>query len=126
MKKLLVLLLVCGSAMADQTPPSVVSVMNGAIDVGTFVSAAPNQSITQTSIGSLTGSTTVTGVPVITSTIVGFASSSSSGTGAVYPSFTVNSLPSSAVVQGAIRTTITNYDLPISTIGPVHHDNHDD
>ena len=127
----IVAMLVSGSVMADSnhsTPaaPTVVSVMNGAIDVGTFVSAAPGQWVSQTSVGSLSGSTSVTGttaVPIITSSIVGYANSAVTGTGSVYPSFTVNYLGSSAVVQGSIATTVTNHPLPVTTIAPSNNNN---
>lgn len=132
MKKLVLLALVVSfQATATQPTPAVTtvtSVMNGSIDVGTFVSAAPNQYQTQTSIGSLTGSTVISGttaVPVITSSITGAASSVSSGTGITHPSFIVNGSPASAVVQGVVNTTLTNYPLVTTTIVPDHHD-HDD
>ena len=128
MKKLTLLALAMAfqvNATPVTTTTAVTSVMNGSIDVGTFVSAAPNQFQNQTSIGSLTGSTIVSGtsaVPVITSSITGAASSVSSGTGLTHSSFVVNNSPASAVVQGIVSTTISSYPLVTTTITPSHHD----
>lgn len=130
MKKLALLALMSFNAAAAAATPvtttAVTSVMNGSIDVGTFVTAAPNQYQTQTSTGSLTGSTVISGtsaVPVITSSVSGAVSSISSGTGITYSSFVVNGAPVSAVVQGSVNSTITNYPLVTSVIAPVtHHD----
>ena len=123
MKKLIILALVL-SFNASAT--NVTSVMNGTIDVGTFVSAAPNQHQTQTSTGSLTGRTVLSGAsftPVVTSSVTGAVSSVSSGTGLTHSSFVVNGSPASAVVQGIVSTTITNYPLITSVISPTpYHD----
>ena len=125
MKKL-ALLVLAASFNATATPvttTAVTSVMNGSIDVGTFVSAAPNQHQTQTSTGSLTGSTVIGGtsaIPVITSSVSGAASSVSSGTGLTHTSFVVNGAPASAVVQGSVNATIVNYPLITTTIVPSH------
>ena len=116
-------------AMATPPTPTVTSVMDGSISVGTFVSAAPGQYQNQTSTGSLTGSTTITHAataPVITSSIVGTASSVSSGTGVTYPSFSVNNIASSAVTQGIVTTTVSNFAIPVTSITPVNHNHNDD
>lgn len=124
--------------VANATPPapvvtSVVSTMNGQIDVGTAVYAAPNQAQTQTSTGSLSGYTTVSQgaiinnvsqAPVITSAITGTAASVTSGTGFTLPSFSVANNPAvSAISQGSISTSITNFSIPVTTITPVNHSN---
>lgn len=115
MKKLTLLALVISfNVSATPVTSTVTSVLNGSIDVGTFVSVAPNQYQNQTSIGSLTGSTVISGTsaaPVITSSISGAASSVSSGTGLTHSSFTVNGSPASAVAQGIVSTTIINHPL---------------
>ena len=111
MKKLIILASVLSFNASANT---VTSALNGTIDVGTFVSAAPNQHQTQTSTGSLTGRTVLSGTsfaPVVTSSVTGAVSSVSSGTGATFSSFVVNGLPSSAVVQGSVSTTIVNQPL---------------
>ena len=116
------------AALATPVAPSVVSVLDGAISVGTFVSAAPSQYQGQTSSGSLTGSTTVTNsltAPVISSSIVGSVSSVSTGTGVTYPSFSINNVASSAVAQGVLTTTVSNFAIPVTSITPVSH-GHDD
>lgn len=116
------------AAMATPVTPSVVSVMDGAISVGTFVSAAPGQYQGQTSTGSLTGSTTVTNsltAPVISSSIVGAVNSISTGTGVTYPSFSINNVASSAVAQGVLTTTVSNFAIPVTSITPVVHGNND-
>lgn len=116
------------AALATPVAPSVVSVLDGAISVGTFVSAAPGQYQGQTSTGSLTGSTTVTNsltAPVISSSIVGSVSSVSTGTGVTYPSFSINNVASSAVAQGVLTTTVSNFTIPVTSITPVVH-GHDD
>jgi hypothetical protein len=122
MKKIiLAAMLVSGSALAAPIPATVTSVLNGTIDVGTFVSAAPGQHQTQTSTGSITGTTTVNHA-TISSSIVGAASSVSSGTGVTYSSFLVNGLPSSAVTQGIVSTTIANHVIPVTTVISHGHD----
>lgn len=142
MKKLTLVAIVAmlsTSAMATPTPPvpvvNVVSTMNGQIDVGTAVYAAPNQAQTQTSTGSLSGFTTVSQgaiinnvaqAPVITSSITGTASSVTSGTGFTLPSFNVANNPAvSAISQGAISTSVTNFSIPVTSITPVTPHNHD-
>ena len=124
MKKLIILASIL-SFNASATTTTVTSVMNGTIDVGTFVSAAPSQHQTQTSTGSLTGRTVLSGTsfaPVVTSSVTGAVSSVSAGTGATYSSFIVNGLPSSAVVQGSVSTTIINQPLVNAhTVLPIHH-----
>lgn len=123
MKKLIILASVL-SFNASATS-NVNSIMNGSIDVGTFVSAAPSQHQTQTSTGSLTGRTVLSGTsfaPVVTSSVTGAVSSVSAGTGATFSSFVVNGLPSSAVVQGSVATTIVNQPLVNAhTVLPIHH-----
>jgi opacity protein-like surface antigen len=143
MKKLTLVAIVAmlsSSAMATPTPPTpitnVVSTMNGQIDVGTAVYAAPNQAQTQTSTGSLSGFTTVSPgaiinnvaqTPVITSSITGTASSVTSGTGFTLPSFNVANNPAvSAISQGTISTSVTNFSIPVTSITPVTPHNHDD
>jgi hypothetical protein len=143
MKKLTLVAIVAmlsTSAIATPTPPvpvvNVVSTMNGQIDVGTAVYAAPNQAQTQTSTGSLSGFTTVSQgaiinnvaqAPVITSSITGTASSVTSGTGFTLPSFNVANNPSvSAISQGTISTSVTNFSIPVTSITPVTPHNHDD
>lgn len=125
---------------ATPTPPTpvvnVVSTMNGQIDVGTAVYAAPNQAQTQTSTGSLSGFTTVSQgaiinnvaqAPVITSSITGTASSVTSGTGFTLPSFNVANNPAvSAISQGTISTSVTNFSIPVTSITPVTPHHHDD
>jgi hypothetical protein len=120
----IITLLAIGVAFAIPVTP-VTSVLNGTIDVGTFVSAEHGQYETQTSIGTVSGSSVITNVsstPVISSTIVGTASSVASGTGIVFPSFNVNGYSSSAIVQGNIHTTIVDYPIPVTTITP--HSSH--
>lgn len=140
MKKLTLVAIVAmmsSSAMATTPTPivNVVSTMNGQIDVGTAVYAAPNQAQTQTSTGSLSGFTTVSQgaiinnvaqAPVITSSITGNASSVSSGTGFTLPSFNVANNPAvSAISQGTISTSVTNFSIPITSITPVTPHNND-
>lgn len=137
MKKIIFAVIISAiSASVLATPPtpvtSVVSTMNGQIDVGTAVYAAPNQYQTQTSTGSLTGYTSVTPgtivnnvtqTPTITSSITGSVSSVTSGTGYTLPSFNVVNNPSvSAISQGSISTAITNYNIPVTSITPHNHD----
>jgi len=143
MKKLtLVAIVTLLSTSVMATPPAptpitnVVSTMNGQIDVGTAVYAAPNQAQTQTSTGSLSGFTTVSQgsvinnvaqAPVITSSITGTASSVTSGTGFTLPSFNVLNNPSvSAISQGTISTSVTNFAIPVTSITPVTPHHHDD
>ena len=143
MKKLTlvaIVTLLSTSVMATPTPPApitnVVSTMNGQIDVGTAVYAAPNQAQTQTSTGSLSGYTTVSQgsvinnvaqAPVITSSITGTASSVTSGTGFTLPSFNVLNNPAvSAISQGTISTSVTNFSIPVTSITPVTPHHHDD
>ena len=137
MKKLLVLCLFAFSTFAFATPtptptptpptiaPSTVtSVMSGTISVGTMVSAAPAQSISQTSIGTLTGASTVASMsttPVVSATIVGTANSVSSGTGYVSPSWSVTDYVGTAhnvsvMSSGSVITTLSNVIVPVTVV----------
>jgi len=122
--------LVSGAAFATQPVPTVTTVLNGSIDVGTYIGAAPGQHETQISVGSVTSYTTVSQgrqsygersgssivAPVITSSITGNASSKPSGNGFVLPSWTVAGHPASAIVGVAAHTTITNFPIPVTVI----------
>jgi hypothetical protein len=135
MKKLIALLLTALSFGVFATPPQstptvtvtpitgISSVMNGTIGVGTNVVASVGQSQTQTSIGSLAGSAIIanaTTAPSLTTSIVGTASSVSTGTGYTLPSYLVtegvNSVGVSAVTSGAVTSTLTNVVIPTTTI----------
>ena len=129
MKKLLVLCLFTFSTFAFATTPTiapstVTSVMSGTISVGTMVSAAPAQSISQTSIGTLTGTSTVASMsttPVVSATIVGTANSISAGTGYVSPSWSVTDYTGtahnvSAMSSGSVVTTLSNVIVPVTVV----------
>ena len=100
------------------------SVLNGQIAAGTSVYAGVGQTQAQTTIGSLTASSTVANLalaPAFTTNIIGNISSVTSGTGFAMPTFqAVN--PSGATVGvsgiavGAVVTTITNFAIPLTTI----------
>jgi hypothetical protein len=140
MKKILTiaaLILVSASAMATQSAPTptVTTVLNGTIDVGTYIGAAPGQYQTQTSVGSVSANTTVNPgtsnygnesrsfgdhqqvvTPVITSSITGVAKSTEHGSGWVLPSFQVGQLTASSIVNVNAHTVITNFPIPVTTI----------
>lgn len=136
MKKLLVLIMalfatsVFASSPSSPTlaPSTVTSVMNGTISVGTMVSAAPAQSISQTSIGTLTGASTVANLsstPVVSASIVGTASSTFTGTGYVSPSWNIvdysgTSHNVSAMSSGSVVTTVSNLIVPVTVVSSNH------
>jgi hypothetical protein len=137
MKKLLVLCmsLVSPFVFASPSTPSpslapstITSVMNGTISVGTMVSAAPAQTISQTSIGTLTGASTVASLsstPVVSASIIGTASSTSTGTGYVSPSWNVVDYSGtahnvSAMSSGSVVTTLTNVIVPVTVVSSHH------
>lgn len=134
MKKLIALLLTAmsfGVFATTYTPAptvGVTSVMTGTIGVGTSIAAGIGQSQTQTSIGSLTGSAVIanpTTTPSLTSSIVGTASSVTSGTGYSSPSFLLTQGSStvgvSAVTSGAVTSTLTGIVIPTTTISVPHN-----
>ena len=133
MKKLLVLCmsLVSPFVFADGptlAPSTITSVMNGTISVGTMVSAAPAQTISQTSIGTLTGASTVSSLsttPVVSASIIGTASSTSTGTGYVSPSWSVTDYSGiahnvSAMSSGSVVTTLANVIVPVTVVSSHH------
>ena len=105
-------------------PSTITSVMNGTISVGTMVSAAPAQTISQTSIGTLTGASTVSSLsttPVVSASIIGTASSTSTGTGYVSPSWSVTDYSGtahnvSAMSSGSVVTTLANVIVPVTVV----------
>lgn len=105
-------------------PSTITSVMNGTISVGTMVSAAPAQTISQTSIGTLTGASTVSSLsttPVVSASIIGTATSSSVGTGYVSPSWSVTDYTGtahnvSAMSSGSVVTTLANVIVPVTVV----------
>ena len=105
-------------------PSTITSVMNGTISVGTMVSAAPAQTISQTSIGTLTGASTVSSLattPVVSASIIGTATSSSIGTGYVSPSWSVTDYTGtahnvSAMSSGSVVTTLANVIVPVTVV----------
>lgn len=121
--------------VASATPPTpaanITSVMNGAVMVGTNVSAGVGQSQVQTSTATLTGSsslTVVNSIPTIANSITGTASSVATGNGYTSPSWNIidsNGATQgvSAVSSGTVITTLTDYPLVTSTITP--HNDHD-
>lgn len=144
MKKLIIVaaILALSSALsfASPAPPTpealtitpitlngVSSVLNGQIAAGTSVYAGVGQTQTQTTISSLTASSSVANVaisPAFTTSIVGNVSSVTSGTGFAAPTFSVvnpagATVGVSGIAVGAAVTTITNFAIPLTTIvGP--------
>jgi len=132
MKKLLVLCMFLfspfvfadGPSGPTLAPSTITSVMNGTISVGTMVSAAPAQTISQTSIGTLTGASTVANLsstPVVSASIIGTASSTSTGTGYVSPSWSVTDYSGtahnvSAMSSGSVVTTLANVIVPVTVV----------
>ena len=132
MKKLLVLCMFLfspfvfadGPSAPSLAPSTITSVMNGTISVGTMVSAAPAQTISQTSIGTLTGASTVANLsttPVVSASIIGTASSTSTGTGYVSPSWSVTDYSGtahnvSAMSSGSVVTTLANVIVPVTVV----------
>lgn len=135
MKRLLVLVVTLFTPFAFATTPSVApstvtSVMNGTISVGTMVSAAPAQTISQTSIGTLTGASTIANqstTPVVSASIIGTASSVSTGTGYVSPSWSVTDYAGvahnvSAMSSGSVVTTLANVIVPVTVVNQHNND----
>lgn len=130
MKKLLVVVMFLFSPFVFAVdapviaPSTITSVMNGTISVGTMVSAAPAQTISQTSIGTLTGASTVSSLsttPVVSASIIGTATSSSVGTGYVSPSWSVTDYTGtahnvSAMSSGSVVTTLANVIVPVTVV----------
>ena len=132
MKKILVLVMFLfspfvfadGPSSPTLAPSTITSVMNGTISVGTMVSAAPAQTISQTSIGTLTGASTVANLsttPVVSASIIGTASSTSTGTGYVSPSWSVTDYSGtahnvSAMSSGSVVTTLANVIVPVTVV----------
>ena len=130
MKKLLVLVVALFAPMSYATavpviaPSTITSLMNGSISVGTAVSAAPSQSITQTSVGTLTGTSTVANLataPSVAATVVGAASSTVVGTGNVSPTWVVTDYNGalhnvSAITSGTVVTTLNNVIVPVTVV----------
>ncbi len=129
MKKLLLSVSAIALALALSTSAfavgTVSSVLNGTIQVGTYLTAVPGQYGSQTSVGSVTGFTTVNPGssayeghaainPLVTTSITGATSSTNSGTGTfgtawINPAY-------NAFVGANITTTITNFTIPVSTL----------
>ena len=137
MKKILILIMALFATSAFATAPApviapatITSVMNGTISVGTMVSAAPAQSITQTSIGTLTGASSVSNLatsPVISASIVGTASSTVTGNGYVSPTWSIVDYSGtqqnvSAMSSGTVVTTVSNLIVPVIVTGSSSHD----
>ena len=103
------------------------TILNGQIAAGTSVYAGVGQTQTQTTISSLTASSSVANVaisPAFTTSIIGNTSSVTSGTGFAAPTFSVvnpagATVGVSGIAVGAVVTTITNFAIPLTTIvGP--------
>jgi len=120
--------------VASATPPTpaanITSVMNGAVMVGTNVSAGVGQSQVQTSTATLTGSsslTVVNSIPTIANSITGTAASTATGNGYVSPTWNIVDVHGttqgvSAISTGTVVTTLTDYPIVTSTITPHDHD----
>ena len=128
MKRLLILIALFAPVSYATTPtiaPSTMtSLMNGSISVGTAVSAAPAQSITQTSVGTLTGTSTVANLattPLVSATVVGTAASTVVGTGNVSPTWIITDYAGtthsvSAITSGTVVTTLNNVIVPVTVV----------
>ena len=129
MKKLLVLAVTLFAPFSYATTPviapsTITSVFNGSISAGTSVSAAPYQSIAHTSVGTLTGTSTVANLstsPVVSATVVGTAASTVVGTGYVSPSWITTDYAGvphsvSVMTNGSVVTTLNNVIVPVTVV----------